>query len=350
MKEPAPRVTLRMIAEKSGLSRMTVSRALRDDPAVPRRTGDQIRKIARELGYRPDPNLARVMEATRRARRPDAPMAIAYLTAFAQREEWRLHPVRRRFFEGAQQRADECGYRLEEFSVRTPSMTDERLSEIIRNRGIEGLLVAPLPSPQPLFERFRWDYFSVVQIGYSLPSPDLHRACCHQYQSMLLLAQRLYQSGYRRVGLAMSREQDDRVHHHWRAGHLAAHSLWGRGDGGELMLLTNAWTQPAFEAWLTRASPDAIITIGPNTAEWLDALGVRVPRDLGLANIDLRPDMKGVTGIDQNSRQVGAAAFDLLVSLLHRNERGVPAIPRVSLVHGTFVQGRTTRSRAAPAG
>jgi LacI family transcriptional regulator len=336
-----------MIAEKAGVSRMSVSRALRNDRAIQRQTGDQIRKVARELGYRPDPNLARVMEATRRGRRADAPTAIAYLTAFAEREEWRQHPVRRRFFEGAQQRADESGYRLEEFSVRTPSMTDERLSEIIRHRGIEGLLVAPLPTPQPLFERFRWDYFSVVQIGYSLPSPDLHRACCHQYQSILLLAQRLYEAGYVRVGIAMNREQDDRVHHHWRAGHLAAHSLWGEGDGGELMLLTNVWTQETFESWLKRAAPDAIITIGSNAAEWLDALGVHVPRDLGVANIDLRPDMNDVTGIDQNSLQVGAAAFDLLISLLHRSERGVPSIPRVSLVHGTFVQGRTTRRASA---
>lgn len=333
-----------MVADKARVSRMTVSRALRNDPAVAARSRGRITRIAEKLGYRPDPNLARVMEATRRGRRVQTPTTIAYLTAFANRKEWLGDPVRRRFFEGARRRADECGYQLEEFSGKTPSMTDERLSEIIRNRGIEGLLVAPLPSPQPLFEHFRWDYFSAVQLGYSLVSADLHRASCHQYQSMLLLAQRLYEAGHRRVGLAMSREQDDRVHHHWRAGHLAAQSLWGEGDGRELMLLADDWTPRVFEAWRRRAAPDAIITIGPKAAEWLKALNLRVPQDVGLANIDLRPDMVGVTGIDQNSADVGAAAIDLLISLLHRNERGVPVIPRVSLVHGTFVPGRTTRT------
>ncbi len=225
-----------------------------------------------------------------------------------------------------------------------PAMTDERLAEILRNRGIEGVLVAPLPSPQPMFERFRWEYFSVVQLGYSLPAPELHRACSHHYQSMLLLGQRLYEAGYRRVGLAMSAEQDERVRHHWRAGHLAAHSLWGEGDARALMLLTREWTQRTFEQWLTKTRPDAIVTIGSKVLEWLGALQLRVPQDVGVANIDLAPDMQNVTGIDQNSHEVATAAFDLLVSLLHRHERGVPELPRVSLVQGTYVEGLTTRT------
>lgn len=341
--QPGGRVTLRAIAQKLGVSRMTVSRALRQHPVVAAETADRIRRVARQLGYRPDPNLARVLEATRRGRLRTAPTTLAYLTAYASPREWREHPVRRRFFAGAQQRADEGGYRLEEFSVRAPGMTDERLSDILRHRGIEGVLVAPLPAPQPLFAQFRWEWFSVVQIGYSLPAPELHRAASHQFQAMFLLAQRLHEAGYRRVGMAMEGEQDRRVHHHWRAGFLAAQSLWGAGAGEGLLLLADAWTRTGFERWRKRAKPDAIITIGLQVGEWLEEAGVRVPEDLGLANVDLRPDMKGVTGIDQNSAEVGAAAFDFLVSLLHRNERGIPEVPRVSLVHGSFVPGTTTR-------
>ena len=86
-------------------------------------------------------------------------------------------------------------------------------------------------------------------------------------------------------------EQDERVRHHWRAGHLAAHSLCGEGDARALMLLTREWTQRTFEQWLTKTRPDAIVTIGSKVLEWLGALQLRVPQDVGVANIDLAPDM-----------------------------------------------------------
>jgi LacI family transcriptional regulator len=344
---PAERVPLRLIAEKAKVSRMTVSRALRDDASIPATTCRRIQKIARQLGYRPDPNLARLMEAIRVKRRNRLPNVIGYLTAHDDPKAWRAHPVQRRFFEAATRRATECGYRLEEFWAKEPGMTDERLSEIIHHRGIEGVIVAPLPAPQLRFQRLKWELFSAVEIGYSLPSPELHRVCNHQFQSMMLLARRLYEMGYRRVGLAMSPEQDERVNHHWRAGHLAAHSRWGHGSLRRLLFLPDRWDRAAFARWYREQRPDAIITIGTDTAEWLAELGVRIPQEVGLANIDLRPDLKTTTGINQNSHEVGAAAVDLVVSLIRRNERGVPTIPRVTMVQGTLVEGKTTRPQAA---
>jgi LacI family transcriptional regulator len=346
---PAERVPLRAIAEKAKVSRMTVSRALRDDASIPPTTCRRIRKIAKQLGYRPDPNLTQLMEAIRIKKRDRLSNVIAYLTAHDDPAAWRRHPVQRRYFEAAVRRATECGYRLEEFWGKAPGMNDERLSEIIHHRGIDGIIVAPLPVPQLRFQNLRWGDFSAVEIGYSLPSPELHRVCNHQFQSMMLQAQRLYAMGYRRVGLAMNSQQDERVNHHWRAGHLAAHSLWGQGDLRELMFLPAHWDRTAFARWYGQRRPDAIITIGAETEEWIKALGLRVPQEVGIANVDLRPEMKATTGIDQNSHEVGTAAVDLVISLMCYNERGVPAIPSVTMVQGTFVEGKTTRPMAGSA-
>jgi LacI family transcriptional regulator len=339
--DPAERVPLRVIAEQADVSRMTVSRALRNDPSISAATRRRIQKLARALGYRPDPDLARVLDTIRVRKRHRLPNAIAYLTAYDDPAAWRKNPVQRRFFEAATRRAADCGYRLEEFWAKAPGMTDERLGEIIRHRGIDGLIVAPLPAPQLLFQDLPWEHFSAVEIGYSLIRPELDRVCNHQYQSMLLLARRLYECGYRRVGLALDAVQDERVFHHWRAGHLAAHSLWGPGDARALTFLATEWNRAAFARWFAQARPDAIITIGPFVEEWLGKLGRRIPDDVGVANVDLRPGA-AATGIDQNAAMVGAAAVDLVVSLVNQNRRGVPAVPRVTLVQGTFVEGRTT--------
>jgi hypothetical protein len=41
-------------------------------------------------------------------------------------------------------------------------------------------------------------------------------------------------------------------------------------------------------------------------------------------------------------------AVDLLVDMLHRNERGVPIIPYMLMVEGSWCEGRTLRPAANP--
>lgn len=341
------RVPLRVIAEKSKVSRMTVSRALRDDPSISRTTCQRIQKLAKQLGYRPDPELGRLMETIRLKRQGGLPNVIAWLTTHDKRSGWREDHTMRICFDSAAQQAASNGYKLQEFWAKEPGITDKRLSEIIRARGISGVIVAPLPSPQLVFQDFEWDWFSAVEIGYSLASPPLHRVCGHHFESMLLLTQKLYESGYRRVGMAMKLQDDQRGHHHWRGSHLAAQSLWTGSVEPGLLFLPNDWHYDAFAQWLRKNRPDAIVAFGPQVGTWLEKLGLQVPADIGLANVDVRMDGDATTGIDRNPRLVGAAAIDLLISLIRNNERGVPAVPRVTKVQGTFVQGVTTKTAVA---
>ncbi|MFO1447314.1 MAG: LacI family DNA-binding transcriptional regulator [Opitutaceae bacterium] len=338
---PSP-VPLRVIAEQANVSRMTVSLALRDDPSLSEATRVRIRELAKKLGYRPDPDVARLMERIREKRTRHLPNLIAYLTAYEKPWGWKNEPTQRLYFEGAQRRALECGYELSEFWLREPGMTDKRLSDIIRNRGIDGALVAPLPHPEPLFQHFRWSHVAAVELGYSLRQPALHRSCNHQFQSMLLLMEKLMELGYRRPGLAVAADQDDRVNHHWRAAFFTGQSLWWPGREAA-PLLARDWKLETFRGWILDQRPDVVITVGEEAAAWLRELDIRVPGDIGMANVDLRPHMTGTTGIDQNSEMVGAAAVDHLLSLLHHNERGIPSVPRIIMVEGRWVAGKTTR-------
>lgn len=341
------RITLKDIAAAAKVSRMTVSLALRDDRSLPECTRSRIKTLADQLGYQPDPDIVRFMEVIRAKKQRGVPSKIAYLTAYDNRSDWRKESTQWLYFEGAQGRARECGYVLEEYWLREPGMTDRRLSEIIRNRGIEGVIVAPLPGHEPVFDGFCWDYASSVELGYSLSRPALNRACNHQFQSMTLLFLTLCRSGYSRIGMAMPRDQDERVNHHWRAAFLTGQSLLAKPAARLAPFLPENWNKTEFERWLKAGKPDCIISIGRDVAGWLARMGLRTPRDIGLANVDLSPDMKGVTGIDQNSRKVGAAAVDLLISQMRHNERGIPAVPRIVMVEGTFVPGKTTRQVSA---
>jgi LacI family transcriptional regulator len=344
---PGNGVPLRVVAERAKVSRMTVSLALRDDPSISLVTRRRVQKLARQLGYRPDPDIAGLMEKIRhRNARREHWKVIAYLTAYESRFAWTKEPTGLMYFEGAKRRAHDCGFKLEEFWVREPKMTGKRLGDIIRTRGIDGILIAPVPDADQPFQDFEWSNFSSVALGYSLHHPALHRACNHHFHSMFLLVEEIYKLGCGRVGLAFSEHADDRVRHLWRGGFLTAQSLLApRCEISPLFM--REWNKDEFARWVRRFKPDAVVTIGARVALWLKELGLSVPRELGLANVDLRPDMIGVTGIEQNSRQIGAAAVDLLLWLMHRNERGVPTLPRITMVEGTFVRGETVRSAVA---
>ncbi len=352
---PPPPLAIRLkdVAIAAKVSTQTVSLALRNHTSIPQKTRARIQKLATKLGYRPDPNISQLMERVRGKKPSAAGTVIAYLTAHRERFAWKREPTQRDYHDGALRRAADLGYQLEEFWLRSPDMTEERLSRILRNRGIEGAIIAPLQNPGHLFQKFQWEHFSVVELGYSLLSPVLHRCCNQQFQSMTLLLLRLREAGYRRMGLAMAPGQDERVNHHWRAAYLTSQSLMGLAtdsgapvpDNGAVPMFfgnNDTWRKPELLSWLDEYKPDVIVTVGTDVQRWLAELGLRTPGDIALANVDINERMPGVTGINQNALQVGAASVDLLLSQMRTGERGFPTIPRTLMVDGDFVQGETT--------
>ncbi|HEY9250976.1 MAG TPA: LacI family DNA-binding transcriptional regulator [Rariglobus sp.] len=340
---------LRDVAKAAGVSIMTVSLALRNHPKLPVGTRNRIQGIAAKLGYRPDPNIGRLMERVRSGKASAAGTVLAYLTTCEAHFDWRNKPTQRDYHDGAAQRARELGYQLEEFWLRAPRMTEQRLVNILRNRGIDGVIVAPLPSPDYLFRNFSWEYFSAVELGYSQLGIVLHRCCNQQVASMTLLLRRLHAAGYRRIGLAVGPGEDERVNNHWRAAYLSNQSIFG--DLRETPIYfgdKTDWSRAGLQRWLRRVGPDAVVTVGVDVQRWLAELGLDTPGDIALANVDLNETMPDITGINQNALQVGAAAVDLLLSQMRTNERGVPAVPRTLMVDGHFVQGATSRPESAP--
>jgi hypothetical protein len=53
-----------------------------------------------------------------------------------------------------------------------------------------------------------------------------------------------------------------------------------------------------------------------------------------------------LSGMKKNSWQIGVMAVDLLVDMLHRNERGIPFHPYLLMVEGSWIEGNTLRKPA----
>ena len=123
------RITLRDIAQASGVHLATVSRALRNDSQVGEATASQVRRIALEMGYTPDPMLAALSAYRSQTKKQAYHATIAWVPNDFTRNAWSC-PTFDLYFEGARARAAQMGYQLEEFWLREPGVTAKRATSI----------------------------------------------------------------------------------------------------------------------------------------------------------------------------------------------------------------------------
>jgi LacI family transcriptional regulator len=106
-------------------------------------------------------------------------------------------------------------------------------------------------------------------------------------------------------------------------------------------LIVDALTPALVRQWVRTNRLEAVVSPGVLP---LNAWGFNVPVKLGFASLHLwGKETEGLTGIDQESDGIAAAAVDMLVTLLHRNQRGVPSHPVCWMLRGRWVAGETTR-------
>lgn len=339
---------MQQIADAAGVSRMAVSLALRNSPKISAATTTRIRKIALELGYRPNPLVSALMTQLRHSHPPKGLSAIAYVTADATADGWRRPGPFVEFFEGARQRAEALGYTLEQFWLRAPGMNAERLSGILQTRSVQGMIVAPLP-PGGVEVAMEWGSFASATIGYSLGEPRMHRASNDQYGTMLAALRELRKLGYRRIGMAMRREHDERVKHRWSAAMLVDQQTMEPAERVPPLLDEEPFGRP-FEKWFQRHRPDAVVSMSLEALEALKAMGLDVPGEVGFAHLALGTGERDWAGMRQNSVLVGAACLDLVDAQLRNNERGLPDYPKTLLVPGSWVAGPTVRKMDAVKG
>ncbi len=341
------RTTIRDVAAEAGVHAATVSRALRNHPSIPEETRLKVQAAAERLGYRPDPMLASLM-AYRQATQPTHYNAtLAWVTNHPDREGWKNQLVARDYFRGAERRATALGYRIEPFWLREPGLGAARATTILATRGIQGLLFAPQPDFQGRAE-LDWSRFSAVALGFSLVEPALHIIANHQFRSMLQAIREVRALGYRRLGLVLADFNDERTNHNWTGAYLGAQLTWPEAERVPCLRLP-ALEADAFHAWLGAHQPDAILT--PNfdvVLGWLEGRGLKVPADVGLCAVPGYDGGRFYSGVQENSELIGEAAVEFLVGMLHRNERGVPAVPHRLLIESTWLPGRTLRA-ATPA-
>lgn len=348
------RVTLADIAVKAEVHVTTVSLALRNHPRLPESTRRRIQALAKKMGYTPDPFL-RALVAYRggvTAQR-NAP-TLAYVTNWTTRWGWKKTTAHPDFYAGALAKAKELGYKLDHFWLREEGMSQQRLSQILYSRGINGLIIASHGREMGDALSFDWANFSAVKIDYFPHQPVLHNVTNNQCDIARLAMHKVIAAGYRRIGFVMHRGWDHAVDHLWTAGYLCeqqaltareripAH-LFPEPEPVERWLnesKSEVFPEPAaFKRWFVKYRPEVVISKASFVLPLLEEMRLRVPRDVAFVDVFLDHPDGTTAGVRQNHITVGELAVEILAGQLQHNKFGVPEIPTTTFVEGTWHDG-----------
>lgn len=325
---------------------MTVSLALRNHPRIPEDTRQEVQRVAAKLGYRPDPQVSKLMHHLRVGRQPGYQASIAALTTVPEGAETAYLGA---IIRSARARAEQLGYGFSVFRTDDPPQPQPALQRILRTRGVDGIVLLPIATPRDMTTVLDWNDFSVVTTTYGVLAPQFHRVVPHQFGNALEICRQLAQLGYRRIGLVLPEEQDVRVHH----GFSAAVAWQGMIGGTEFVRpCIHPGALPdrkLVRAWFKAERPDVVIASGDVTCRPIvNLLGMRAPGRIGFVSAT-KAEPSPFAGIDERPEEIGAAAIEQLAAMIQRGEKGTPQVPKVTMVDGRWIAGKSAAARRKPA-
>ena len=313
-------IRLKDIALRAGVSTMTVSKALRDEPDISAATKARLRALAEEMGYTPDA-LARSL----RSRKSKLfGLVISAVT----------NPVYARVMMAIEEQALELGYDIAFAQSLNKPDREQTVIRRMLSRRVDGLFITPvyrLDPTAPVYDELRKRGTPVVLLGNRAPfcqhfanveTDDLnasqaatqhlldlgHRRIAFLAGPPAVPAAQERLAGYRRALREANLEPDDRLI--FNAGYTIE-----EGEKAALQLLNEAPGATAVQG------VNDLVAIG--AANIFLGQGLQIPRDLslvGFGNVLVSEHFRvPLTTIRQPKLRLGLAALELMLRLL-RNE------------------------------
>jgi DNA-binding LacI/PurR family transcriptional regulator len=317
-------VRLKDIAAASGVSVMTVSKALRDARDISIATKGRIRRLAEEMGYVPDTTAQGLRNRVTK-------LFGVVLPAMT-------HPVSARILMAIEEQSHELGYNV--VLAHTLNLPD-REEQVIRRllaRRVDGLFISPvyrLGSNAPIYDELRRRGIPTVILGHNAPfCRDFVNVETDDLLGSFSMTRHLLGLGHRKIaflgGPPASPWAQERFEGYRRALReaeldvddqlvFAAGATIEEGAKAALQILHESPHVTAIQA------VNDLVAIGAATT-FLNQ-GVRIPRDLSVAgygNILTSEHYRvPLTTVRQPKYRLGAAAMEAMLRLL-RNERSAP--------------------------
>jgi len=197
------RVKLEDIAKKAGVSKMSVSLALRNDPSISEKTTENVKKIAAELGYVSN-RIAKGLVSGRT-------YTIAAMISGDLHDDYH-----NQFLSGAVDYAINRGYTLTIVLTEKKTRREAEMIEKMRQMMADGFLCFPCSSPDNYIQLKKHGTPFVLYTKY-FQDLDFDHIVCDDIYGASLLTQHFIELGHKRIafvydnGLANSSEIQNRI-------------------------------------------------------------------------------------------------------------------------------------------
>lgn len=322
---------LRDLAKIAKVDASTVSRALRYDPRVNEKRGRMIRKLANEMGYRPQPLRTKQAKAIG--------VLVSSLSAekmdddFLKRVSWLAQKV---LSEKQLHMNFEC--------TRRRGGADMELPALVKENRVDGLILAGDPNPD-LIEKIRQMNVPMVAINDSSKRLGIDCVLSWPSRAMEECIMRLAACGHQRIGLILHNKSSVCDQARYDAYQNALKTI-GLSTSEDLLVndmkASMTGGREAIKILANRGPlPTAILCLNDWVAMGalleLKNRGLDVPRDISLVGHDNLPFCEELepqlTSIHRDEREI----VDKAVSLLLDQIENGPHKPRDLHVHGQII-------------
>lgn len=316
---------MRALAKLLRLSPTTVSESLRGVPRVAATTAARVRAAAKRFGYARNPIAGAVMAEIRRSKAAHYRGTLALLDVDEPQRPRGARMFSEALERGARERCEALGFTVDRFVLGPGQMRPERLSTVLFSRGIEGVIVMPTFREAHL-EAIAWSRLAAVYLDRVICFPPLHTVSTDHHDAMWFALGELARRGYRRAGLVLQAQQNERLRNRWEGAYRAC----GRAHSAVTLvplLIVPELNEAKFATWFRQQLPDVVLAHDGRCIEWMRRLGARIPETHGFLALNREMCDHPCAAIDQRPTLIGAHGAELVIGQILRGERGLPDNP-----------------------
>lgn len=339
-----PAVTTKDIADRTGLSKMTVSRVLNEHPYVSDATRKKVMQAVREMGFRPNTLAKRFFTGKTKLIGVIIPLEYMFSSFYF-----------KELFQGVLECVEDRGYDVllhNSASKKKPPM--EKSLDLVKGKLAEGLLLAaPMTYDTYPLDLARADV-PIVVMGETACSDKVNRVVVPNRKSSAEAVQKLIALGHRRIG-ALTFDTDHVESLERLAGYKDALSAARITFEKELVVSAHYNRREAFHAVhrMVLEQPDVTAFFACNAdmalgaAEALKSLGLKVPDAVSLVAFDdcaeMEENQPPISTVRQFPYKIGLAAAGLLLDVV--SDESLAAKPQTRVIETQFMD---RNSLAAP--
>lgn len=312
--EKSRRCTLQDIADRTGYTVNTVSRALKNKSDISASTREYIRQAADEMGYIRN----QMASSLRSGRTKTLGVVVGGMS----------NPYYGVMTDAIQNVAAEFGYSLFIFCSRDDPELELQVVETAISRQVDGILLFPCSGSGRTIERMKAAGVPYVLMARHLDSPDDDWVVCGEEEGAYLATKHLIDAGHTRLGFLSSFDvvgsSEWRAHGFLRAleehGLPRENGLFARRSGDEeIREQLNAWRQDGVTGVFVFCDLEAWLTVSV-----LQSQGLSIPGDMAIIGFDniqgILPIPAPICSVGYDIPAMARSGIDLLRRRIHRED------------------------------